>query len=61
MSHRLKEEKKSNQSTKKISPWCFFFFYIFPWFYIFLIVEILIRIAEKNLYKKGKLHEKIGQ
>ena len=60
MSHRLKEEKKSNQSTKKISPWCYFF-NIFPWFYIFLIVEILIRIAEKNLYKKGKLHEKIGQ
>ena len=51
--------KKSNQSTKKISLWCYFFIF-FPDF-IFLIVEILIRIGKKILYKKGKLHEKIGQ
>ena len=54
MSHRLKEEKKSNQSTKKISTWCYFFIF-FPDFFFFLIVEILIRIGEKKSLQERKI------
>ena len=60
MSHRLKEEKKKviNHQRKLALGATFLYF---PPDFIFLIVEILIRIGKKILYKKGKLHEKIGQ